>query len=232
MAADGDDPSSLDEALHRVLAGGAGHRPRGYDPLEATVEVCLASVPAAEAVAISYVRAGRVRSTHRTDPAIAEFDRWHTERGRGPLLDAAFIQPWRRSFFAVADLAADAVWGADTPLPAAPLFRSLHSTTLRSACGERTALDLYARTPRAFGVDTTVLVDMFATRVSTLLYTPDDRVSARYDLAITTIGRRLGIEPSAAERLLLVNLEWSADPMVVADRLTCHTDDVETPEPD
>jgi hypothetical protein len=230
MASDGED--GLDEVLRRVLSGGTGHPPPGYDPVDAAVGVCLDSVPGADAVAVSYVCASGVRSAHRTDPAIAEFDRRHTERGRGPLLDAACVQPWRRSFFAVGDLAADSVWGDDPPLERVPPYRSLHSTTLRSAKGTRTALDLYAGPPRTFDVDTTVLVDRFATRVSTLLYGPDDRVRARYDLAIGIVSRRLGIDRSGAERLLLVNLRWSADPVLVAERLTGHAHGAGASEPD
>ncbi|MCD2196645.1 hypothetical protein LQ327_25045 [Actinomycetospora endophytica] len=232
MASAGEDRNGLDEALHRVLVGGEAHRPPGYDPLDATVAACLGSIPAVEAAAISYVRAGRVRSTHCTDPAIAEIDGRHNEAGRGPLFDEAITQPWPRSFIAIEDLASAAVWGASSPLEIAPPFRSLVSITLRSTPRGRTALDLYARAPQAFDLDTTMVVDMFAVRAAHLLYGPVDPAKSRYALAVETISRRLRLDRPNAERLLLTHLEPLADPVAVAERLTRHADGAETTESD
>ncbi|NMO94088.1 hypothetical protein [Actinomycetospora sp. TBRC 11914] len=221
MTPDADDPFGLRESF-RTVSRQDGRTPLGYDPLDALTAVCLDTVPAAEAVAISYAAGSRVRSTHSTDPAVDTLDRRHGVHGRGPLLDQALAQPWYRCVAVVDDLASDALWGTTPDDGAAPVpFRALHSTTLRCARGSRTSLDLYAAGPRAFGAETTVLADMFAVRAATLLYGRDETGGARFDLAVDIISRRLGVLRVEAERLLLAHLhDRAGDPVSVARRLT------------
>jgi hypothetical protein len=225
MPSDPDDPFGLRESLRLVRDHDGGPARPGYDPLDALTAVCLDTVPAADAVAVSYAAGGRVRSTHATDPAVDALDRRHEARGRGPLLDEAHAQPWFRAVAIVDDLAVDALWGMTPDDDGEPVpFRALHSTTLRSVRGGRTGLDLYAVRPRAFGAETTVLADMFAVRAATLLYGRDENGGARFDLAVDMISRRLGVLRPEAERLLLTHLhDRDGDPISVARRLTGET---------
>lgn len=191
----------------------------GYDALDALVRVCLDSVSTAGAAAISYAGHGVVRSTHVTDPAIEVIDRWHSQTGRGPLLDMAAAQPGHGAVLDVGDLTLQL--DADTlSVEVTPPFRSLHSTTLRSQNGVRTALDLYAEHPHAFGLDVTVTAEMFVRRATQLLYGRADTRVARYHLAVNLISRYLDLARPEAERFLQPHLDGGArDPVAVAERL-------------
>lgn len=181
-------------------------------------------------MAISYAKGARVRSTHATSPVVEELDRRHGECEAGPLLDVALAQPAVRTIAAVDDLARRSLWGA-TAGEFTPPFRALHSTTLRSHRGGRTALDLYSTEPYAFGRDTTVLTDMFAVRAVSMLYGPDEDGGAGYDLAVEIISRRLRVGPGRAEQLLLACLhDHVGDPIAVAERLTGRINQADAPD--
>jgi hypothetical protein len=191
----------------------------GYDALDALVRVCLDSVSAAGAAAISYAGHGVVRSTHVTDPAIEVIDRWHNQTGRGPLLEMAAAQPEHGVVLDVGDLTLQV--DADMlSIEVNPPFRALHSTTIRSQNGTRTALDLYAERPHAFGLDATVMAEMFVRRAQHLLYGRADTTIARYQLAVNLISRYLDLARPEAERFLQPHLDGGArDPVAVAERL-------------
>src|ERR1700712_5489896 len=152
------DPFDLAESLRVVRSFVTRPVDAGYDALDALVAVCQDTVPDADAAALSYAGQGQVRSTHVTDPGIAVIDRWHNQTGGGPLLDEARAQPVHGSALNIDDL----TFGADSgviSIDIAPPFRALHSTTLRSHGGHRTALDLYAAPPHALGLATTVMAE-------------------------------------------------------------------------
>lgn len=195
------DPFGLIESLRRIRSD-VVERHAGHDPLDALVRVCVDTVPAADAVALSRSGAGTVRSSHWTDPAVAEMDHRHCELERGPLLEAALAPSSSRSVTIVDEVVFD-VDVADGPtVELSPPFRALHSTTLRSHDGHRVALDLYAREPFAFGPETTVLADMFAIHATNLIYGRPDTAAARDRRIVETIARRLGIRPADARTRL------------------------------
>ncbi|PVY97263.1 hypothetical protein [Actinomycetospora cinnamomea] len=216
------DPFGLEESLRVARSFLSQPAEAGYDALDALVAVCLDNVPGAEAAAISYAGHGLVRSTHLTDPLIGEIDRWHTESGRGPLLDQALAGSSHRQVLVVDDLTFEIVSGEVT-VEVTPPFRTLHSTTLRCQDGHRTALDLYAARPRALGLDATAMADLFAQRATRLLYGPDEAAAARFHLAVNLISRCLDLARAEAEELLTPHLEGGRqDPVVVAERIIDH----------
>lgn len=193
-----------------------------YDGLDALLTVCADTVPGADAAAISFTDHGRVHSTHVTDPAVAEVDAWHNRLRVGPLLEQAVEGSAPLAVLVVDDLAFEFDDGP-VRLRVTPPFRALHSTTLHSAGGCRTALDLYALAPDVLGLDTTVLADMFARRATSLLYGRDEADGSRYRFAVTLVGRALNLSRAAAEHLLRPHLRH-ADPVSVAERLVDHLD--------
>lgn len=194
----------------------------GYDALDALVAVCRRTVPGADAAAISYAGHGQVRSTHVTDPAIDVIDRWHNQTGAGPLLDEARAQSVHGSVLVVEDLTLSVDSGACS-VGVRPPFRSLHSTTLRSQDGHRTALDLYAAPPHALGLPATVMAEMFVRRATHLLYGADETRAARYQLAVSLVSRCLDLARPDAEHLLSPHLDdGNRDPVFVAERLIDH----------
>ena len=222
MPADDADPYGLAESLRAVRSFVTRPVEAGYDALDALVPVCLGTVPTADAAAISYAGHGQVRSTHVTDPAIGVIDRWHNQTGAGPLLDEARARPVHGSVLSVDDLTFAVDSGADPAdsIDLTPPFRSLHSTTLRSQDGHRTALDLYAERPYALGLAATVMAEMFVRRATPLLYGPDETRAARYQLAVTLISRCLDLARPEAEHFLSPHLAGGArDPVAVAERL-------------
>ena len=222
MPLDDGDPFGLAESLRAVRSFVTRPLEAGYDALDALVTVCLGSVPAADAAAISYAGPGGVRSTHVTDPAIAVIDRWHNQTGAGPLLDEARAQPVHGTVLSIDDLTFEVGSHADPvdSVGLTPPFRSLHSTTLRSQDGHRTALDLYAERPYALGLAATVMAEMFVRRATQLLYGPDEARTARYQLAVTLLSRCLDLARPEAEHFLSPHLEGGTrDPVVVAERL-------------
>lgn len=222
MADEDGDPFGLRESLRLVRASRDWPDRGGYDALDALVTVCLDNVPGVDAAAVSYAGHGLVRSTHHTDPRIREIDRWHSETGRGPLLDQALSQPAARAVLTVDALTFEVDWAGVT-VEVTTAFRSLHSTTLRSQHGHRTALDLYAVRPHAFGLDTTVMADLFAQRATRLLYGPGEAATARIKVAVTLVSRCLDLARPEAETLLMPHLEGGArDPVAVAERLIDH----------
>ncbi|MEJ2889706.1 hypothetical protein [Actinomycetospora aeridis] len=194
------EPFGLRESLRLMQAHHNHPDHAGYDPLDALLSVCVDTIPAADAAAISHAQHNSVRSTHLTDPAISEIDRWQEVFAQGPLLDQALASQPYRSVLIVDELVLDAVIEGAI-VEAVPPFRSLHSTTLRSERGHRTALDLYARNPNAFGADTSVLADMFAIRAAHLLYGHDD-TRADLEHILTTTARRLGLSRATLQALL------------------------------
>ena len=172
--------------------------------------------------AISYAGHGQVRSTHVTDPAIDVIDRWHNQAGAGPLLDEALAQPVHGSVLIVEDLTLEVDSGTYA-VGISPPFRSLHSTTLRSQGGHRTALDLYATPPHALGLPATVMAEMFVRRATQLLYGADETRAGRYRLAVSLVSRCLHVALSDAEDLLVAHLgDTAKDPVVVAEQLIDH----------
>lgn len=222
MTGEAGDPFGLAESLRMVRASRGWPDRTGYDALDALVTVCRDNVPEVDAAAISYAGHGLVRSTHVTDPRIGEIDRWHCETGRGPLLDQALAQPSSRAVLTVDALTFE-IESAEVTVEVTTGFRSLHSTTLRCQHGHRTALDLYAARPHAFGLDTTVMADLFAQRATRLLYGPDEAAAARITVAVTLVSRCLDLARPDAETLLMPHLEGGVrDPVAVAERLIDH----------
>ena len=219
MPTDDGDPFGLAESLRAVRSFVTRPVDAGYDALDALVSVCLDTVPAADAAAVSYAGHGQVRSTHVTDPAVAVIDRWHNQTGTGPLLDEARAQPGHGTVLDVGDLTL-AVESGVGAVDLAPPFRSLHSTTLRTQDGHRTALDLYAERPHALGLAATVMAEMFLRRATQLLHGADEARAARHQLAVGLISRCLDLARPDAEHLLSPHLDGGArDPVVVAERL-------------
>jgi hypothetical protein len=216
------DPFGLEASLQALRDFVTRPIESGYDALDALVTVCRETVPAADAAAISYAGHGQVRSTHVTDPAVAVIDRWHHQTGAGPLLDEALAQPVHGAVLIVEDLTLEVDSGAYS-VGISPPFRSLHSTTLRSQGGHRTALDLYAARPHALGLPATVMAEMFVRRATRLLYGAEETQAGRYQLAVSLISRCLDLARPDAEDLLLPHLHGDArDPVAVAERLIDH----------
>lgn len=215
----GGDPFGLAASLQSLRDFVSRPVETGYDALDALVEVCLDTVPAADAAAISYTGHKHVRSTHVTDPAIELVDRWHNQSGVGPLLDEARAEPAHGSVLAIGDLALR-VESEAVSIGITPPFRSLHSTTLRSQDGHRTSLDLYAARPHALGLAATVMAEMFVRRATQLLYGPDEARAGRYQLAVNLLSRCLDLARPDAEQFLSSHLgPRTSDPVLVAERL-------------
>ncbi|WP_433802218.1 hypothetical protein [Actinomycetospora sp. CA-084318] len=173
-------PVDLDDALRLAALHLRHPAPTSYDGLDALLSVCTGTVLGASAAAISTAGHGRVHSTHATDPAVRDVDAWHNHLGRGPLLAEAEIGPPDLAVLVVEDLAFEIDDGV-VRVRVTPPFRALHSTTLRSEDGSRTALDLYAVEADVLGLDTTVLVDMFARRATSLLHGTGELVAGSVD---------------------------------------------------
>jgi hypothetical protein len=216
------DPFGLLESLRDLRSSVLRPLESGYDALDALVAVCRNTVPAADAAAISYAGHGQVRSTHVTHPEIGVIDRWHNQTGAGPLLDEAVAQPIHGSVLIVEDLTLGIESGEYT-VGISPPFRSLHSTTLRSQGGHRTALDLYATRPHALGLPATAMAEMFVRRATQLLYGADETRAGRYQLAVSLVSRCLDLALPDAEDLLVPHLDdTTKDPVVVAEQLIDH----------
>lgn len=217
-------PPDLDDAMRLAALHLRHPAPSDYDGLDALITVCADTVPGVDAVAVSHTGRGRVHSTHRTHPAVAAMDAWYHRTGRGPLLPAAAAGPAPLTVFLVDDLGAPDDDGP-VDLGLVPPFRGLHSTTLRSRHGHRTALDLYATTPDVLGPETTVLADMFARRASSLLYDAREPRTVRRGLALGLVGRALDLSRREAEQLLEPLLRApTVDPVTVAELLLDHLD--------
>lgn len=216
------EPFGLRESLRLVRAHDLNPGPNpdlaGYDPLDALISVCADNVPGADAAAISHAEYDRVRSTHYTDPDITKIDRWQRDFRQGPLLDQALAPQPYRSVLIKNDLVLGDVIDGTAVEVLAP-FRSLHSTTLRSDHGHRTALDLYARNPHAFGGETTVLADMFAIRAAHLLYGCEDS-SDDTQRILDAAARSLRLTPGQVQTLLESHLRGGRQPLETEDRPT------------
>lgn len=216
MAADPGEPFGLRESLRLMRAHDNDPEHAGYDPLDALLSVCVDTIPDVDAAAISHTDHDCVRSTHSTDMAIGEIDRWQCDFEQGPLLDHALSARPYRSVFIVDELVLDAVID-ETIVEAVPTFRSLHSTTLRSGDGHRTALDLYAGPVRAFGGETSVLADMFAIRAAHLLYGRDD-TRADTHRVLESAARSLNLTPGQVQTLLESHFHLAGRPLQVEER--------------
>jgi GAF domain-containing protein len=134
--------------------------------LDRVAELTQEAIPAAEMVGITMVVGGRQRTAVYTDPAVPDIDQpqFDTEGG-GPCVDSFH----RQQIFTIPSTTEDGPWPEFRRAASAHGVRSTLSMPLGVESRPLGALNLYAKTERAFGADATETAALFGSQVSVVL---------------------------------------------------------------
>jgi anti-anti-sigma factor len=182
--------------------------------LRLVVALARATVGGADGVSVSLRRRGRLATVAASDQTILDMDAGQYATGEGPCVSASVDGHW----FHVESLDTETRWPAFTPRAQALGINAILSSPLLAQDGPVGALNIYSRTPAAFGPKDQELAATFATEASTILTDAgaditDDQLSAwRTDalrtrqlitLAQGAIMARSGIDEERAYAALL-----------------------------
>ncbi|WP_435737308.1 GAF and ANTAR domain-containing protein [Cellulosimicrobium sp. PMB13] len=127
--------------------------------LDRVVELAVSMVDGCESAGISLISRGRIDSPAVSDPLVARGDELQYELGEGPCLDAIREAPLVES----GDIEADVRWPRWSPKVADELgVRSMLCVQLYTSETAHGALNMYATTRDAFGLDDHHLAATFA----------------------------------------------------------------------
>jgi GAF domain-containing protein len=129
------------------------------------VALAVAVVPGVEAAGVSLARNGHVETVAATDELVNSCDAAQYSTGQGPCLDAV----WDDRIVQVDDLASDGRWPEFAKLAVDLGAASMLACHLSSERGTLSALNMYARTPNAFGDQSRRLAMIFATHATIAL---------------------------------------------------------------
>lgn len=164
--------------------------------LSQLVSAAVDAVPGAAGGGISRTESGTVRSSHATDGTISALDQCQSELNEGPCITAA-DEPPESGMILADDLAgADGErWPRFAPHAVEAGYRSMLSTHLATRPGgPRSALNLYAVEPHAFGPEAFSTAGVFALQAAALLYGADEAHMLEKALnSRDVIGRAKGI---------------------------------------
>jgi anti-anti-sigma regulatory factor len=184
--------------------------PRVIDgALRLIVELARALVEGADGVSVSLLRHGRLSTVAASDQTIMEMDADQYKTGEGPCVDASRQGRW----FHAPALADETRWPAFTPQAMGLGINSILSSPLKALDAPVGALNIYSRTPFAFGVKDQAAAAVFAKKASVILSdagagVSDSKMALRYQdalqsrkvitLATGVLMEREGVDEDAA----------------------------------
>jgi len=152
----------------------SSHSPRGVGPadedvidgaLRLVVHLARATVAGADGVSVSLRRHGRLATVAASDQTISDMDADQYATGEGPCVDASVNGHW----FHVESLDQETRWPAFVPRATKLGINAILSTPLLAQSRPVGALNIYSRTPGAFGAKDQELASVFATEASAIL---------------------------------------------------------------
>ena len=163
------------EELHRVLSRSAAalvERVADDAPEAVLTRLCSAAVvnvPGVDHAGLTMRdRDGNLFSYGSADPLVAELDALQAELAEGPCVDAAL--PGTTTTVHVEDFVGETRWPRFSAAARDRGVRGLLSFAMAPVEESPGALNLYARTPRAFGEPARLMAGAFATQAAIALY--------------------------------------------------------------
>jgi hypothetical protein len=181
--------------------------------LRLVMTVALATLPDADGVSVSLRRHDRLSTVAASDQTILAMDGDQYATGEGPCVDASVEGRW----FHTGSLATETRWPAFTPRARALGINAILSSPLLANEHHVGALNMYSRTPGAFGAGDQQLASVFAAEASMLLTgagvdVTDDVLATRLAAALETrqvitlaqgvVMERNGLDEQSAYRVL------------------------------
>jgi AmiR/NasT family two-component response regulator len=161
------------------------------DALEEAVSLAVSTIDGAEFAGISWLVQGKpIQTQAETDSIVAELDAIAYELQEGPCLDAGEDQTTSM----IVDMSSDTRWPAFAARAAELGIASMLSCGLSSPRRTLGALNLYARTPKAFDEHAPQLAEIYAAHASIVLVSRQLESDLR--LAVDSrglIGQAIGI---------------------------------------
>ncbi|HUP85369.1 MAG TPA: GAF domain-containing protein [Acidimicrobiales bacterium] len=124
-----------------------------------------ATIPGADGVSVSLDRHGALMTVAASDDRIAQMDHDQYATGEGPCITAAT----EGSVVRVPSVASETRWPDFVPRARIAGIASILSSPLHAASGPIGALNMYSRTPRAFGANEVGLASLIAEQASGIL---------------------------------------------------------------
>ena len=153
--------------------------------LRLVVELTRTSVQGADGVSVSLLRHGRLSTVAASDQTIMDMDADQYATGEGPCVDAS-----RQGHpFHAAALAGETRWPAFTPQALGLGINAILSSPLKAFDQPVGALNIYSRTPLAFGSTDQATAAAFAKKASVILSdagvgVTDNQMAQRYQEAL------------------------------------------------
>lgn len=158
--------SDLAEVAIALFAAGTPRR-----TLEQIVTWAVATIDGCDAAGIFLVENEQVATAASSDPVVLELDRLQVATHQGPCLDAVSAT----GTVYADDLATDVRWSRFAPAAVEAGIRS--TLAIRLAARRASALNLYARLPRAFGATDRAKGLIFATLAGIAIDAAEQRAS-------------------------------------------------------
>jgi GAF domain-containing protein len=159
---------ALSPEFDRGLARAAAHQARRdvlHAALNLVVVLARATVTGADGVSVSLTGKGGLITVASSDETVAAMDADQYVTGQGPCVAAA--AEGRR--IRVESVAEETRWPAFTPRAQQRGINAIISNPLPAGSRSTGALNIYSRTPRAFGSDGEELATLFAEQASVVL---------------------------------------------------------------
>ena len=144
------------------------------ETLAQIVTSAVDTVPAIDAASISMTQHGRIETRHPTTETIRELDEIQSELHEGPCISAV-EEPPETGIVVAQDLSAEDAerWPRYARHAVDAGYCGLMSIHLTTDGGIRGALNLYSRSPHAFGEQSRTMAGLFSVQAALLLYGAD-----------------------------------------------------------